>query len=242
MSYSQMSIEEAAEYLHLDIRELHKLIQKKEVPFEIVRGQTIFRKNHLRDWSTQRILAFKEKHLNDFHVNAHANQIAPDQHQPFLSKMLREESFIDFIPVKSKSKILKYLAEVAFDTGCVCDATELFELLTEREELCPTGLEKGIAIPHTRVHSEYLFLENFLIVGKIPGGVPFGAIDGKLTDIFFMPCTMDDKLHLYTISRIALMMQKTDIADRLREAETALDMYEAFTEAETEFVEKFVEK
>lgn len=242
MSYSQMTLEETAEYLHLDIRELHKLVQKKEIPFEIIRGQTIFRKNHLRDWSTQRILAFKEKHLNDFHVKAHGNQDAPDRHQPFLSKMLREESFIDFIPVKSKSKILKYLAEVAFDTGCVCDAEELHKLLEEREELCPTGMEGGIAIPHTRIHSEYLFLENFLIVGKIPGGVPFGAIDGKLTDIFFMPCTMDDKLHLYTISRIALMMQKTDIAGRLREAETALDMYEAFTETEIEFVEKFVGK
>lgn len=59
MPYSQLTVEEAAEYLHLDIRELHKLIQKKEIPFESVRGQTIFRRNHLRDWSTQRILAFK---------------------------------------------------------------------------------------------------------------------------------------------------------------------------------------
>ncbi|MCM8525611.1 MAG: PTS sugar transporter subunit IIA [Lentisphaeraceae bacterium] len=241
MPYSQLTVEEAAEYLHLDIRELHKLIQKKEVPFEIVRGQTIFRRNHLRDWSTQRILAFKEKHLNDFHVKAH-NQVVPDRSQAFLSDMLREEYFIDFIPVKSKSKILKYLADKAFDTGCNCDAAELFSLLEEREELCPTGLEGGVAIPHTRIHSEYLFLENFLIIGKIPGGVPFGAIDGRLTDLFFMPCTMDDRLHLYTISRIALMLQKTDLADRLRDAETSAEMYEAFIETENYFIEKFVER
>ncbi|MCM8543165.1 MAG: PTS sugar transporter subunit IIA [Lentisphaeraceae bacterium] len=241
MPYSQLTVEEAAEYLHLDIRELHKLIQKKEIPFETVRGQTIFRRNHLRDWSTQRILAFKEKHLNDFHVKAH-NQVVPDRNQAFLSDMLRQDYCIDFIPVKSKSKILKYLAIKAFDTGCNCDAGELLSLLEEREELCPTGLEGGVAIPHTRIHSEYLFLENFLIIGKIPGGVPFGAIDGKLSDLFFMPCTMDDRLHLYTISRLALMLQKTDLAERLRDADSAAEMYEVFIETESFFVEKFVEK
>jgi len=242
MPYSQLTVEEAAEYLHIDIRELHKLIQKKEVPFELIRGQTIFRRNHLRDWSTQRILAFKEKHLNDFHIKIIDNKGTPDRHKPFLSDMVTEESFLDFIPVKSKSKILKFLADKAFDTGCVCDAVELYELLEEREELCPTGLEGGVAIPHTRVHSEYLFLENFLIIGKIPGGVPFGSVDGKLTDLFFMPCTMEDKLHLYTISRIALMLQKTDIQEQLRIAETAGEMHEAFVEAEKYFVENFVEK
>lgn len=242
MPYSQLTIEEAAEYLHLDIRELHKLIQKKEVPFEIIRGQTIFRRNHLRDWSTQRILAFKEKHLNDFHIKAHRQEHTPDQHEAFLSSMVKEETFIEYMPVKSKSKILKYLADQAFETGCVCDATELYELLEEREDLCPTGLEGGVAIPHTRVHSEYLFLENFLVVGKIQGGVPFGAVDGKLTDLFFMPCTMDDKLHLYTISRIALMIQKTDLKARLREAETSHEMYEAFLEEEQFFVENYIDK
>ena len=235
-----MTTEEAADYLHLDIRELNRLIQKKEVPFETVRGQIVFRKNILRDWSTQRILAFKEKHLNDFHVKAH-NEVVPDRHEAFLTKMLQEEYCIDYIPVKSKAKILKFMADTAFDTGCVCDAVELNQLLEEREDLCPTGLEGGVALPHTRLHSEYLFLENFLIIGKIPGGVPFGAIDGKLTDIFIMPCTMEDKFHLYTISRIALMLQKTDLKERLREAETPVEMYEAFAETESYFVERFVE-
>ena len=63
MPYSSMTAEEAAEYLHFDIRELYKLIQRKEIPFEQVRGEVVFRKNHLRDWSTTRILSFKEKHL-----------------------------------------------------------------------------------------------------------------------------------------------------------------------------------
>ncbi len=241
MPFSPMTIEDAAVYLHLEMRELNKLVQRKEIPFEHIRGQFVFRKNHLRDWSTQRILAFKGKHLKDFHVQAHKKQEAPDRHIPFLTGFLNESYFVEHIPSKSKAKVLKFLADKAFDTGCVCDGGELYQLLLEREELCPTGLEGGVALPHTRVHSEYLFLENFLIIGKISGGVPFGAIDGKLTDLFFMPCTMDDQLHLYTITRIALMLQKTDLGDRLREAVTAREMYEAFIETEQFFVEKFVD-
>jgi nitrogen PTS system EIIA component len=242
MPYSTMTIEEAAEYLHLDIRELHKLVQKREVPHENTRGQIVFRKNHLRDWSTQRIVAFKEKHLHDFHIQTHKNHPVPDRTKPFLSGFLNADYCIDYIASKSKSKILKNLADKAFETGNVCDADELFSLLEEREELFSTGLEGGIAIPHTRVHSEYLFLENFLVIGRIPGGVPFGAIDNKLTDLFIMPCTMDDKLHLYTITRIAMMLQKTDLAERLRTAADRHEMYDAFIESELLFVEKFVVK
>ena len=241
MQYTTLTTEEAAAYLHLDLRQLNKLIQRREIPYETIRGQITFRKNHLRDWSTTRILAFKENHLHDFHTQAHKTQ-EPDRHQAFLSSYINPDYCIDYIPVKSKAKILNYLADQAFDTGCVCDAGELQSLLHEREELCPTGLEGGVAMPHTRVHSEYLFLENFLIIGRIPGGVPFGAIDNKKTDLFFLPCTMDDKLHLYTITRLALMLRKTDLAERLREAEDNHEMYEAFLAVETEFVEKFVDK
>jgi nitrogen PTS system EIIA component len=242
MPYQALSIEAASEYLHLDLRQLNKLIQRREIPYETIRGQVVFKKNHLRDWSTTRILSFKDKHLHEFHTQAHRRQDVPDRHQAFLSAFIKPEYFIDYIPLKSKPKILNYLADKAFDTGCVCDAGELQSLLMEREELCPTGLEGGIALPHTRVHSEYLFLENFLIIGRIPGGVHFGAVDNKKTDLFFMPCTMDDQLHLYTITRLALMMRKTDIANRLRDAVDPDEMYEAFVESEQEFVEKFVDK
>ena len=174
MHYAPMTEEEAAEYLHFDMQELRRLIQKREIPFETIRGQIVFRKNHLRDWSTQRILAFKEKHLNDFHIKAYRKQETPDRHQPFLTTYVQPEYFADDIPVKSKNKVLKFLSDKAFDTGCVCDGEELYSLLLEREELCPTGLGAGVAMPHTRVHSEYLFLENFLIVARSGSGIPFG--------------------------------------------------------------------
>ena len=95
MSFTTMSAEEAAEYLHLDMRQLNKLIQRREIPYEIIRGQVTFRKNHLRDWSTTRILAFKDKHLHEFHTQAHNKQEAPDRHQPFLN------SFVLFTSTKN---------------------------------------------------------------------------------------------------------------------------------------------
>ena len=54
--------------------------------------------------------------------------------------------------------------------------------------------------------------------------------------------TMDDSLHLYTNCRIALMLQKTDLADDLRAATSEVEMYEVFLETEKYFVETFVGK
>ena len=135
MPYSQMNIDEAAEYLHLDMRELNKMIQKREIPYETIRGQIVFRKNHLRDWSTQRILTFKEDHLHSFHQKTHELHEIPDRQKAFLSDFAKPEFFIDDIPFKSKNKILKFLADKAFETGCVCDESELYSLLLERDEM-----------------------------------------------------------------------------------------------------------
>ena len=238
MSYSILNLQEAAHYLHLSEYELKKLINKKSIPYDISRGQTVFRKNELRDWSNQNILESCKKTLPNMHkrIDNHVFD-TPDDNKAFLSDCILPKCMIPELPGRTRSKTLRALAKAAFDTEYATDEEEIYKLLEEREELCPTGLTGGIAIPHTRIHSPYLFMENMLIIGKSPNGIPFGSADHKMTDIFVMPCTVDDRHHLYMLSRIALLFQSTDIAQRLREAQTADEMEQAVREEEMRIVE-----
>ena len=238
MPYSVLNFQEAAHYLHLSEQELKRLTNKKSIPHDVSRGQIIFRQNELRDWSNQDVLDSCKKTLPGMHkrIDNHVFD-TPDDNKAFLSECILPKCMIPELPGRTRSKTLRALAKVAFDTEYATDEEEIYKLLEEREELCPTGLTGGIAIPHTRVHSPYLFMENMLIIGKSPNGIPFGSADHKLTDIFVMPCTVDDRHHLYMLSRIALLFQSTDIAERLREAQTADEMEQAVREEEMRIVE-----
>jgi len=62
------------------------------------------------------------------------------------------------------------------------------------------------------------------------------APDGQPTDLFFLLCFQDDKLHLHTLARLCLMAQKTDLLADLRSAQDGPGLYGVLIAAEREVV------
>lgn len=60
----------------------------------------------------------------------------------------------------------------------------------------------------------------------------FGSQDGGKTDIFFLICCMDDKLHLHVLARLCMLIHGTDLLKDLRAAETSEEMYDMLRNAE----------
>jgi nitrogen PTS system EIIA component len=119
---------------------------------------------------------------------------------------------------KTKSSVLRDLVALAEKTGQVTDARELLESLETREELCSTALPGGLAIPHPRFHQPYLFESSFIVVGRPIQKIHFGAPDGQPTDLIFLLCCQDDRIHLHTLSRLCMMALKTEMLSQLRAA------------------------
>lgn len=82
------------------------------------------------------------------------------------------------------------------------DNDVLSELLIDRENMMPTALNNGIAIPHTR---------DFLLRGPKDVVVPvflekpfdWGALDGKPVHTLFFFFASNDKRHLHLLAKIA---------------------------------------
>lgn len=237
-----MTLIEAAEYLHLSKSEIELLVYKKKIPFEVMGGKQVFRKKDLHDWANQSLLFSTESKLEDYHFKASQNQKMFQKDDAFLSRFISPSYVFDNIQAKTKNSILRELSKKAFETHMVCDEQQLLQLMIEREQLCSTGLTKGVAIPHTRIHAEYLFIDSFLLVARVSKPVPFGSQDGDMTELFFLPCAVDDKTHLYMLARLATLVQKTDLAQRLKMAENEDSIYQEFINIENQFVRLFVGK
>ena len=240
MPHRVLELADAADFLHVSLPDLERLVQRRLVPYHLHAGRYTFRPQELHDWASRRILGAKGEELGEIHRVATQMRPPPDRHEAFLSQFLMPEAIATNLHAGTRSSVLRELVKLASRTNLVCDEAVFLQFLNEREELCPTGMPGGLAIPHTRVHADYLFVDPFMAVAYVPGGVPFGSPDGQLSDLFFLPCSQDDRTHLYMLARLARLLQATHLADALRDCSAPDDVISTFHVIESEFVAQHV--
>jgi len=229
-------VEAVADYLHLTPAEVEQRVKDREIPFEKRGDRVVFRKGDIDAWASQRILEFPSHRLAVYHEQSTrlTRKILP--HQTILPEMLAAGAIASAMTSKTKSSVLHDLVALADKTGQLNDAKTLIESLEAREELCSTALPGGFAVPHLRSQEPYLFQTSFLVVGRTIQEIHFGAPDGEPTNLFFLICCQDDRLHLHTLARLCLVAQKTKVLDQLRAAPDAHAMRDALIAAEQEIL------
>ena len=234
MSYQLLNLEEVARYLHLTDADVERRVKDREIPFEKRGGRVVFSKRDIDAWASQRILGLPEQRLEEYHrKSTHGTREFLPQ-EAILPEMLELGAVDSAMTSKTKASALRDLVVLAEKTGQLTDPKELLESLETREELCPTALPGGLAIPHPRFHQPYLFESSFVVVGRPIQEIHFGSPDGQPTDLIFLLCCQDDRIHLHTLSRICLMALKTEMLSRLRSAPDATAMRDCIISAEQE--------
>jgi PTS system nitrogen regulatory IIA component len=79
--------------------------------------------------------------------------------------------------------------------------------------------------------------DSILAFGRTSRGIPFGAPDGGLTDLFFLICCRDDRTHLRVLARLTRLLQWPGFLDRLREADSPGEVREIIGATEEELLE-----
>jgi len=232
MSYSRLSFKEAADHLNIDHHELEKFVKENSIPFSTIQGQKLFQKDKLNEWMSIKLLTSQKGRLNKYYQKASELRSIIDNHKTFLSDLLTPSCIEPQLQAKTKPSVLRELVNCAMRTELLTDEKKLLNLLQERENLSSTALENGIALPHPRSHPPYLFLNSFIIIAKLPSGIPFGALDNQDCDLFFMPCAHDDRHHVYMLARLALMLNDKQLAESLRNASGAEEMLSKFKQHE----------
>jgi len=232
MPYQLLNVEEVARYLHLTSADVERRVKDREIPFEKRGGRIVFNKHDIDAWASQRILGLPEQRLEEYHRKSTRGTREFLPHEVILAEMLDRGAVNSAMTSKTKGSVLRDLVALAEKTGQLTDPKELLESLETREELCSTALPGGLAIPHPRFHEPYLFESSFVVVGRPIQEIHFGAPDGQPTDLIFLLCCRDDRMHLHTLSRICLMALKTEMLAQLRAAPDAAAMRDCIIAAE----------
>ncbi len=82
------------------------------------------------------------------------------------------------------------------------DAEVMIDLLLDRENMMPTALNNGIAVPHTR-DSLLSSHQDAVIVVFPQEPLEYGALDGGVVHTLFFLFACEDKRHLHLLAKIA---------------------------------------
>jgi len=236
MLFRLFNVEAVADYLNLTPADIEQRVKAHEIPFERRGHRLLFRKGEIDEWASRRIMGFTRERLAAYHDKSTLRTHAILPHEAILPEMLAATGMDAAMTSKTKPSILRDLVALADQTGLLNDPKTLFDSLEAREALCSTAMPGGFALPHVRTLEPYLFETSFIVVGRSVQTIHFGAPDGEPTQLFFLICCQDDRLHLHTIARLCMLAMKTKVLEQLRAAPDASAMREALIAAEQEIL------
>jgi PTS system nitrogen regulatory IIA component len=120
------------------------------------------------------------------------------------------------LPASTRASVLRELVRLAEQSWQVYDPDAILEAVQAREETASTALANGVAIPHPRRPLANALGESLIAFGRTASGIPFGAENGNLTDIFFLVCCRDDRTHLRVLTRLSRLLLQPGFLDELR--------------------------
>ena len=236
MPHRSMNLDEAAAYLRLSPSEVATLVKHGEIPHARQGERVVFRRAELQVWASQRILGLSTARLAEYHSKSSAGARSLSPRDELMAQLLTVDRIEPGLSPRTKSSAIRDMVARAASTDLVSDPRELLQAIESREKLCSTALPGGYALLHPRQHDPYMFAESFAVLGRTATPVHFGAQDGRPTDLFFLVCCQDDRLHLHALARLCTMAQRTGMLDGLREAGSAARMFDVILDAERQVI------
>lgn len=131
-----------------------------------------------------------------------------------LADILRPGAVRSLGQVTSKKRLFQELAELA-QSEYGLNAPEVLDALQERESLGPTGVGKGVALPHARLHGLQEVVGLFLRLEK---PLDFDAVDRQPVDLVFALLAPETGGvdHLKALALVSRTLRDGDLLAKLR--------------------------
>ena len=133
--------------------------------------------------------------------------------------MQRPDAVHFHLKASSKKVLLQKLSE-SFAEFTGLEARDVFEKLSERENLGSTGMGAGIAIPHARIKD---LNRVYTIFATLDQATDFQSIDEKPVDLVFALLAPQDAGadHLQALAKASRLLRTADFCSRVRGASSA---------------------
>ena len=236
MPYTDLTVEELAKYLHITPQQVHRLVSRDDIPHRRIGGEIVFPKAGIRKWLEKQIGLSDHEELLTVENRLRNEDLSRNQDLVTVHELLVPEAISLPLPAKTRSSVIRKMADICADAGLLWDPKAMAEAVLEREEMYSTALGSGVALLHPRHPMAKIIAQPFLGIGITTTSIPFGK-DAPMADIFFLICSSDDRFHLRALARLSRLIGQPDFLDTMRKINSPYEMVEFFTNAEAELTQ-----
>ncbi|MBE90018.1 MAG: PTS IIA-like nitrogen-regulatory protein PtsN [Rhodospirillaceae bacterium] len=148
-----------------------------------------------------------------------------------LVELIKPETVFLDVAARSKKQVLEELSKrAATETGL--ETRFLFDILVDRERLGPTGIGKGIAIPHAKI-TELKKIHSLFI--RLEEPIDYEAPEEEPVDLLFVilaPENSESK-YLKLLAQISRLLRDDHVCTKIRQANRSEKLCSVLTNTTT---------
>lgn len=146
-----------------------------------------------------------------------------------IKEVLSREAIVADLKSTTKPDLIRELSDHMISIHPNLNPDTLFEALMQREKLCSTAVDSGVAIPHAKLSGLTNIIAAF---GRSRQGIDFDSLDGNPTHLFFLLLAPENSAgaHLKLLARISNSLRSEEFRKMLQEAQSQEEIYELIEE------------
>lgn len=204
-----LKIKDVADLLNVSESTIRRWLADGKIPAYRINQHYFFSRSEIENWvishkldKTDGVSPFtRSKEMESLAVKPPKSPATGGSKQFSLFRAIHKGDVLHHLKGNSKEEIIRTAMKKVAKTLNI-DAEVMTDLLLDRENLMPTALNNGIAVPHTRdslldSHHDVIF------VVCLDEPLEYGALDGKPVHTLFFLFACEDKRHLHLLAKIA---------------------------------------
>jgi len=188
-----LTVDDVAELLCLSDSTVERWASEGKIPCYSISDELRFSREDIDNW-----LLSESSHAL---LSEKGSQVQGGIQQYSLTRAIHRGGVFSRVEGSDKESLLSHAATLISEK-IPFDPSTMTELLLEREQMMPTALNNGLAVPHTR---ESLLDEAHdaiaIVFPKTP--IDYGALDKQPVHTLFFLFACDDRRHLNLLAKIA---------------------------------------
>jgi mannitol/fructose-specific phosphotransferase system IIA component (Ntr-type) len=137
-----------------------------------------------------------------------------------LKKILTKDSILPELKADTKQGVIEEVIAFMAASGKLTSREAAVQAVLAREAKMSTGMQNGVAIPHGKTNAANQLVAAIAIHRA---GVDFVAMDGKLSHIFIMTLSPENRAgpHIQFLAEISKLLSQPELREKLLNAATA---------------------
>ena len=151
-----------------------------------------------------------------------------------LTDFLEVKTVITKLKSNTKQDVIKEIADNISHFHPNINNERLIEALFDRENLCSTALDSGVAVPHAKISG---IAEIIIGFGRSLEGIAFESLDKKPTNFFITLIAPEDAsgIHIGLLARISKIFRNQDLRSKLMICNSEEEIFQTITSEDEKY-------